>query len=196
MVFELDRREAIYFEECFITEAFFVLRDRQPIPNVTILNDIVFRMKGKMGQNAAPKVHGPRQEILREVLRNTCHPRPFQRLLRRQDPVAGRQEMDIHPAIDEPANVMQNMGRCPLGTRHDVKGSIENTRHERIIRYRLTGSGIIHQDQHRQFASQSNHQDVEALYGNTVMYQRHPCHSHFFIFVKHCPQEDPRTTSR
>ena len=68
MIFELDRRESIYFKNGFINKPLFVLCDRESIPNVTIMHDIIVRMESKMGESGFSKMNGALQEALGKIL--------------------------------------------------------------------------------------------------------------------------------
>ena len=52
--------------------------------------------------------------------------------------------MYIELAIDEPANVMQNMSGCPLGAGYDIEGSVENAFHYLDYKSKTKGEAWIH----------------------------------------------------
>jgi hypothetical protein len=109
MIFELDGGQPIHLKECFIAEPLFILGDRQPIPSVTIMHDIIIGMKSKMGKDSLSKMNCPFQKVLRKILRDACHPRAFHGILRREQAIIRRKKVNVKLAIDEPADVMQNM---------------------------------------------------------------------------------------
>ena len=133
MIFEFDGGKPVDLKERFVTETFFVLRDGKPVPDVSIMGDIVLVMQGEMIENRFSKMRCARQKILREVLRDARHSRPFDRVFGRKHAVVRRNQMDIKLPIDQPANVMQNMCGRALRAGHDIEGGIEYARHGKII---------------------------------------------------------------
>jgi hypothetical protein len=108
----------------------------QAIPNVSIVDEVIstcYRLFGtppfdyapfdyrlfdcaqsggkcEMRENGLAKMRSTGKEILRKVLRDACDLRAFDEIFGRQKPVVGREKMDTIIPIDQPANVMQNMG--------------------------------------------------------------------------------------
>lgn len=93
----------------FIAEAFFVLRDEESIPNITILHDIIIGTQSMMSKDRPAKLTCTRQEVLRKIHCETRDAGAFQDIFGSEQAVAWREQMDIELAIDEPGNVMQNM---------------------------------------------------------------------------------------
>src|ERR1051326_8250475 len=102
------------------------------------MHDSIVRMQGKMGSDSLPKMDGAHQKILTEVLGNACDLCTFKLVFARQQAIIGRNQVNIKITIDEPANVMQNMRRGALRAGHNVKSSVEYSRHTKIIYERPT----------------------------------------------------------
>ncbi|GAB4500086.1 MAG: hypothetical protein OHK003_18770 [Anaerolineales bacterium] len=74
-------------------------------------------------------MYGAGKKILRKVLRYACDARAFDSIFGGEQTIAGRDKMDVEIAIDQPAQVVENMGTRPLWAGYDIKGSVENFRH-------------------------------------------------------------------
>ena len=129
MIFKLNGRKSIDFEQGSIAKAFLVLGNGQSIPDVSVVNNIVIIMQGKMTEDRPSKMCGARQKILREVLRDAGDIRPLDHILLGKQAIVRRQQVYIKLAIDQTANVMQNMRGCALWAGYDVEGSIEDAFH-------------------------------------------------------------------
>lgn len=64
-----------------------------------------------MSKDGLTKMDGARQKILCKILCDACDPRAFNHIFDRQHAIIRRDQVYIKVAIDEPANVMQNMLR-------------------------------------------------------------------------------------
>ena len=74
-----------------------------------------------------------RQKILREVLCDASDPRSLNGIFGGKQAVVWRQEMHVKLAIDEPAQIVENMSRRSFRTWYNIEGSVENSRHVEII---------------------------------------------------------------
>lgn len=144
MIFQFNGRKPIDFENGLVTKAFFVLCDRKPIPDVPKMDSVVLRMKRKVIEDRLPEMSCARQEVLCKVLRHACDTRPIDPVLSWEQTVVRRKQMHIKLAIDEPANVMQNMGRCPLGAGYHIEGSVKYAFHHPHYKSKAKGEAWMH----------------------------------------------------
>ena len=114
-----------HHKESFITKLFFILSNGQPIPNITIMNYMILVVKGKMIHDSPAEMYSTFQKILREILRDARNPRAFNGILGREQSIVRREQMHIELAIDQTANVMQNMCGCALWAWNDIEGCVE-----------------------------------------------------------------------
>jgi hypothetical protein len=86
-------------------------------------------MKREMRQHGLPEMHRAGKEILRKVLRDARDARAFDSIFGGEQTVVRRDKMDSVSAMDQAANVVQNMGRSAFWTWYNIEGSIEDVGH-------------------------------------------------------------------
>ena len=74
-------------------------------------------------------MHGTGKKILRKILRDTRDLCAFNSIFGGEHAIVGRDKMNFVPTIDQPAQIMENMGTCPLGAGHNIESSVENVQH-------------------------------------------------------------------
>ena len=97
------------------------------------MDNIIRTPDSHMGQGCPPKMDSAHQKIVFQVLEYARNSRSFDSIVGWQHPIAGREEMHVKLAIDEPAQKVENMCRGPFRAGHDIESSIQNSGHGLII---------------------------------------------------------------
>ena len=74
-------------------------------------------------------MHGTGKEILWKVLRNARESGAFNSIFGGEHTIVGRDKMGIKVPIDQPSQIVENMGAGTLRAWYDIEGSIENVFH-------------------------------------------------------------------
>ena len=68
VILKFDGRKSIHLKQGFIAEALFILRDGKAIPYISIMNDIVIRIKYNVRKDSFTKMDCACEKILCNIL--------------------------------------------------------------------------------------------------------------------------------